>query len=363
MMKKKKDSKVVIILGAGFSAGTDLPIQSQLLKEVEKHFSKRKTGSWSRFNKFFREILGKDIAAFPIEDIFTILDKCLIDYEQFHGRSIEEIESANQDILHSLRNFLITRTSEVFKKQKNKFKKYSELANGLLAIRKKFKKKDKISIISLNWDNYFEKMLLSKRTNFKKLGLDYCTYDYSFGNNRWIPSILRKAKGQLNLKILKPHGSINWGYCNNCGRLYITFGEARLQKFQCIKYCNKIFRRGIHLTPLMITPTFLKEISNRSLIDIWNNAGIELSEASRIIFIGYSLRPEDFHFRFLLLKHVSPKAEVYVFDHVDQNNVSKKEIEREFYNRYRNFFQKNKTLKLSIAGWENEIEKILGLLE
>jgi hypothetical protein len=45
-----------------------------------------------------------------------------------------------------------------------------------------------------------------------------------------------------------------------------------------------------------------KNLNNTHLKMVWQNAMIDLREANRIVFLGYSFPLADFEFRYLLLK-------------------------------------------------------------
>jgi NAD-dependent SIR2 family protein deacetylase len=368
------NDKSILILGAGFSVSANIPTQENLFSEIDNwasssvstHSQKEK---WNEFKKFFKLSLGKSITDYNVEDIFTIFDISQIQKEGFRSFTYQEIQQASHCLLSSIRQYLIYVVDDSFRYKLGKYSCYADLATKLLDKRHNYGNKDKMSIISLNWDNYFDKMLayrISSRHAYyqnahdKNMSLDYCTYDYSLANNKsTIPSILKKASGYTNLKILKPHGSTNWGYCSNCTRLYISDGEKIKSTFECIKYCNKRFKRKhIALTPIMITPTFLKDLGNLHLKNVWSNAGIEISEANKLIFIGYSLRPEDFYFRQLLAKSYRSETEIYVYDFCNAAGLYSKK-EKEIKNKYMNFFQKSKIIEVKVDGWENNIDEIV----
>lgn len=366
-------AKTVIILGAGFSVGTHLPMQNSLLNDIDTFV----TGStntdlktqWKSFTLFFKNNIGSDIRTYLIEDLFTIFDNCLIENEQFRGRNLRIISKANQALLHTMRDYLIHTIDANYKSQVGSFKKYSQLALELLKLRKKFGDEDKVSIISLNWDNYFEKMLTYRISThnalYKNVSLDYCTYDYNFSYQRNShPSIMKKAYGKTNFKILKPHGSVNWGYCSNCGRLYISYGKKIAKEFECTKYCNKTYSRQVKLSPIMITPTYLKDLTNMHLKSIWSNSSIEISEADRLVFIGYSLRPEDFYFRYMLAKNFKTKAEIKVYDYTDKTDpVDIDSYKRQISNKFEGFFQKATNVEVFVNGWENNIAEIVNFVD
>jgi hypothetical protein len=85
-------------------------------------------------------------------------------------------------------------------------------------------------------------------------------------------------------------------------------------------------------------PTFLKNFSNPQYKLIWQNAGIELSEASRIVFIGYSLPQADFEMRQLLSRMIRDDAKIIVVDYGDKLNTKTSETIK----RYNVFFGNRK---------------------
>ena len=86
-------------------------------------------------------------------------------------------------------------------------------------------------------------------------------------------------------------------------------------------------------------PTYLKNLSNPQYKLIWQNAGIELAEAERIVFIGYSLPQADFEMRQLLARMVREDAKIEV---VDFGSATDPRIE-DLVKRYSVFFGKRKT--------------------
>ena len=75
---------------------------------------------------------------------------------------------------------------------------------------------------------------------------------------------------------------------------------------------------------------------------MWQNAGIELSEASKIVFIGYSLPQADFEMRQLLSRMVRNNAAIEVVDYGNETDPKiidlKKRYEVFFGNRKPKFY-------------------------
>ena len=101
-------------------------------------------------------------------------------------------------------------------------------------------------------------------------------------------------------------------------------------------------------------PTFLKDLSNPQYKLIWQNAGVELSEAERIIFIGYSLPSADFEMRQLLSRMVRDNAAITVVDFGEEQS----EIIKNMKMRYKTFFG-NRSIDFCLDGAKKYIEENL----
>jgi hypothetical protein len=72
---------------------------------------------------------------------------------------------------------------------------------------------------------------------------------------------------------------------------------------------------------------------------VWQNAGVELMEAKRLVFVGYSLPNADFEFRQLLSRMVHQDALVEVVLYEGSSDNDKRRFRAE-QDRYRQFFGK-----------------------
>lgn len=82
----------------------------------------------------------------------------------------------------------------------------------------------------------------------------------------------------------------------------------------------------------------MKNFSNPQYKLIWQNAGIELSEATKIVFIGYSLPQADFEMRQLLSRMTRKNAKIIVVDYGNKDDTKTAETIK----RYNVFFGKRK---------------------
>jgi NAD-dependent SIR2 family protein deacetylase len=142
-----------------------------------------------------------------------------------------------------------------------------------------------------------------------------------------------------NVKLLKLHGSMIWLQCPNCQRLFVQFG-LKEEILECVGHtlCRHCHRSGYEnqLTGSLVMPTFLKDLSNFQIKLVSQNAGVELMEAKRLVFIGYALPNADFEFRQLLSRMVDQDAVVEVV--LYEGPTDDKRRYKSEQNQYRQFF-------------------------
>jgi uncharacterized Zn-finger protein len=215
----------------------------------------------------------------------------------------------------------------------------------------------------------------------RRIFLDLCFHDYAEdAETDRIVSTYAKAKNRRNIKFLKLHGSLNWLICSYCGRVFVDYRHdtaiKELSRDCFCRYCSKTFV-DTETTPqrhsLIITPTFIKDLGNLHLKNIWHNAFIDLTEADHIVFIGYSFPPADFEMQCLFKKALKADMKISVILHKTDNpnyyeeELRKREIpdafRKEFIaklvlpeTRYRNFFGGEK-IRFAYQGLEGYIEE------
>jgi hypothetical protein len=231
-----------------------------------------------------------------------------------------------------------------FDESKNKYSQfYEELIRRRVGVGDaKARKEDPFTIITLNWDTIPD-FLIQKIGKSYKAAVDYACYDYDLeGAKRHVPSLRLKSKGSFNIKLLKLHGSLNWLICTCCGRLFSTTKNWTWPPVAFLHDQKCRFCKTVDLENLIITPTLVKEISHTQLKNIWHNALIDLQEAGRIVFVGYSFPLADFEFRYVLLKAITgnPSVSIRAVLYPPDNSCNdEKRWERNLTEeRYSNFF-------------------------
>jgi NAD-dependent SIR2 family protein deacetylase len=236
-----------------------------------------------------------------LEDIFTSFDKTLIAKEHGHYFTYPEMDNIRYSIMRLFVYYFGLRTS----RHKLELEDYIQTVNYVLH------NKSNLSVITTNWDTIFE-LYLHKY----KISIDLCLNKpyFKFDSKR-----ISNFKNKDAIKLIKIHGSINWSKCLSCGFVSIVekkphdeflFNDKVEEK---CTICKKVaIGNTIQLQPEIITPTMIKSISSQLYSNLWREASIELSEADKVIFIGYSLPTADFEFRYLLKRNIKPTAQIDV---------------------------------------------------
>lgn len=287
---------------------------------------------------FLEDVFGlnstnaNELKNFQLEDLFTVLDRCIINQEKFG-------KYQNADIIQIRKSLGVCINSLISQKLESKMSPfYDELANAILKQRVNAgQEKDPFAFIVLNWDILLDNAIFrtykhSTDPKIQKCCIDYCCYSTPLGmpdhNHR---SIEVKAKGLYNLKIQKLHGSLNWLTCTDCSILFYRMEEKIALREINDEKCPSPCPRQSLLKSLLIEPTFVKDLNNTHLRMIWHNALLDLMDAERIVFIGYSLPVADVEFRYLLKKRIDKESEIKVI-------LTKTDERAQSIENYKSFF-------------------------
>lgn len=342
--------KTVYVLGAGFSVEAGAPTQAAILREAFALYKDNPdyfvSAKFNEFTSFLREqlnIADDRFSTVDLEDIFTPLDRCLAEGSQFRGISLDKIMTVRESVF-----YVVGRTIQLLLNNTRNSKDYIEIfadyLTELSSIRAgvEYKRNDPVSVISTNWDILLDNSIyrsLQAHEHYNGV-VDYCCYISSKDENDTTvtPGLEKLGQGGFNVKLLKLHGSLNWLQCPRCARLYAKFFEKEAMRSfdysSSCRHCDRNFceEKGRHLlSQNLIMPTYLKNLSNPQYRIIWQNAGIEISEADKIVFIGYSLPQADFEMRQLLSRMTRKNAKIHIVDHLPEE---KREALREHWLKF-----------------------------
>lgn len=111
-------------------------------------------------------------------------------------------------------------------------------------------------------------------------------------------------------------------------RLYVSFQEKKNPEQHSCRHCDKNFpevENNHILYSNLIMPTFIKDLTNPQYKIVWQNAGIEISEADELVFIGYSLPNADFEMKQLLSRMTRKNAKITVVSYCKDEDKDKKQ--------------------------------------
>ena len=367
-MKEKK--KIVYVVGAGFSVEAKAPSQEALVKEIfnlhdinPRIFEPNKINEFKDFLNDTLNIPSNLHNTIPLEDIFTPLDSCIANNISFRNLTVSELMIKRQLVFELIGLTLQELLRNSPKKYIDDFAKHV-VQSAKSRMNNNYRKKDPISIVSTNWDILLDNSLYNEIQKSGELGVvDYCCYisSYDTDDETVKPGLEILGKGGFNVKLLKLHGSLNWLQCPKCHRIYVKFNRkiamnpfGNINKPTC-RHCDNNFGEQIShdLIANLIMPTYLKDLSNPQYKIIWQNAGIEFSEAKKIVFIGYSLPQADFEMRQLLSRMVDTNTEIEV---VNWKNPDKPYIYEDLIKNYKQFFGREiDHYELGTSNYLNEI--------
>lgn len=267
----------VYILGAGASKPDGVPLMGEFITEGLKQWDGDDNILGGLF-KFIQTELKKNISltgGLPNKEMFEAARYA--DREiGIEGLLEAAVELKDREAKIAAEHFIF-KTIEKTSSQCSCLRKF--VANK---IKGDLKSDFSIGIVSFNYDILLERSLLFNSLNQK---FSYIISSFELPCNRG-SYYMKKYKGEI--KLFKPHGSLNWALCDKCKN--IQHNWSRRYKSVNKSYCNKCGQKG--LTHLLVAPVKNK-INNDIFKSLWSEAEKFLKEAQEIIVIGYSFREAD----------------------------------------------------------------------
>jgi NAD-dependent SIR2 family protein deacetylase len=157
-----------------------------------------------------------------------------------------------------------------------------------------------VSIITTNFDYAVEwNLLTAAEAKSAHLRVDY---GFNWRDVEGGEIYLRPADPRF--RFFKLHGSVDWLKCERCGFIYVnptediyslSFSNKKIDATKC--HCDYW-----PLKPVLVTPSFNRNVRDTNLSQIWRNALEELRLADEWVIVGYSLPGEDFNIRSLFMR-------------------------------------------------------------
>ena len=337
---------ITIFLGAGASAAENLPIQNELFSQYFKYIlpkdkDKKMNKELAKFFKdlFFIDVVNQDVEKinFPtFEEVLGVLDLAEEKRESFKHYKSESYNDDNNTSISYIRQCLIMLTAYSLNNANSSSNSYHKLLISNLI------KENLIydtNFISANYDIHIDNAIASiyNEKNFPVMlnyGVDFANFNIC--ENSW-----KKPNGQM-INLYKIHGSLNWLYCPICNSLTLTPYEGGVMRI--IEKINqaKCLNCGELTVPIIVPPTYFKNMSNVFLSTVWHEAEKTLRDSDVLVFCGYSFPEADMHIKYLL-KRVQTSRKKDNLKIIVVNNHSKKRnsLREKEKNRYERFLGKD----------------------
>ncbi|SRR6266851_2175696 len=308
-------SDVVILLGAGASVESGAPLMADFLQVADDLMRGAKAGNdRQHFVKVFEAIAAlKPIPAqisldtYNLESVFSAFEMGAL-VGRLGDLSLADIEAARTGMVRVItrtlqESMLFPLTGSAPALALNPTQHYEQFANALNAIVQcagPLHNRPALgypTVISLNYD-------LGLDLALSKLGINY-----TYGFEDKLPDNI--------VKVLKLHGSLNWGQCAACGvALYWKIDDFLNSRFASLVVSKDgktaTLPIGDHINglrcqpcgqpakdgPLLVPPTWNKT-EQKPIRNVWRHAAKELSEVRYLFFIGYSFPGTDLYLRHL----------------------------------------------------------------
>jgi len=373
----------VLVVGAGFSSYAGLPLTSEFteslldLGDVSQARTKSMVGFLRRFIAQAFDHLPSARAEFwpELEDVFTSIDLSA-NFGHHLGSRYEPAA------LRTVRRALIARIITMLRERYSEARvRHDEQWETLERVFSTLDVED-TGFINMNWDTVIEEGLA--RTH------DVSRIVYGCGAKpaKFVGRGVRKRKieGGRVARVLKLHGSINWLYCDSCREVFwfppnqarriasqliterdwntIEATEGSSRKYRgASRTCPRC--QAVGLSTRLATFSYRKALDFPMFHKTWFAAERLLHDARTWVFIGYSLPPADYEFKYLLkrvqLARTKPPKFVVVTGGSDQRMLDTT------YRNYQRFFgrgitRQGKESSFFVDGLEGPaIDRLTGL--
>ena len=334
--------KTAIFLGAGASAAEGAPIQTNLFKDYFNLIRSRNRFVTQEHERelasFFALMFDLDVdngdldnMLFPtFEEALGVLDLADLKNEAFKDFANINFAS-NSGRIKFLRLYLVYLMADIIN---DKLRNSGSIHRNLIRNLNSNGTLNNTIFLTTNYDILCDNAILNLYPDRKvDYGVDFVNYpeENHFNNNL------------TSIKLFKLHGSLNWLYCPTCNNLRITpyeKGVYTLMIDPASSYCQTC---ETVYSPIIVPPTFYKDLSKVFLSQVWNKAENELSKIDHLIFCGYSFPDADIHVKYLI-KRIQKNRSLsrpVKFTVINNHTGKKAETKKEEKLRFQRFLGSN----------------------
>jgi NAD-dependent SIR2 family protein deacetylase len=339
-MTTEASNRNVFILGAGFSASAGAPLIHDFLARSREFYDDPSSGldpeereRFSRVFKFKRDMAqAREKVRIDLDDIEQLFG--LVEISQRLGKTSQETRN---DTVYLIAKTLELATKSVRLRRRVGFNSNVEILGKISPLPNVFRQQPATGPPSFQVDMYdyvasLVGGLLDDPDRRQSRNDTVITFNYDLvlddalrrigiEPEYHIPaeflSAAEDATPRGTFSVLKLHGSTNWGVCAACNKSVVllpTKATASPAQFRTLR-CRKCQAQKYH--PLLIPPSWDKSEYGRIMQSVWTKAVEELTSATRICIIGYSMPETDAFFKYLLTLALSENHQLYKLIVVD----------------------------------------------
>jgi NAD-dependent SIR2 family protein deacetylase len=267
----------VVFLGAGFSRGATggaSPVMSDFFTRLDR---RKYWELWS----FLEQLIGNPKQA-NVEQTLLTLDQLAISPLDGVEPFFDEVRKRHQRVRSELDSYML----EILGKM--------EIPDDNWPADLLFRAASTTTVITTNYDNLAERILSHQK------GLRHRTKNTNCHHCKLCAILSDECRcdGDLSLEeawkgsLLKLHGSISWRRCMNAD---CSTQQCLLPDKHCRPFSNeKCATCGGPCSPVLVPPSMVKTFDKfRGLKQVWSAAYRALTEASSILFWGFSFPTSD----------------------------------------------------------------------
>lgn len=284
--------RTTFFFGAGASAAlTDEPVLSSnlLALALKRPPPDCPQGDLARLQSLVTFLSGNDEGRSvpPTDEVLSLIEACIDDDIALGGQwDVVNLQQARRSLVSLIYHFVehVVHASGGIADGASS----APDQNPFVRMIRNWPKDSRLAAVSLNWDCLFE-------NTYAQIAACNGTIDYGIAlkGHDCRPYVANSDA----LLVLKPHGSLSWGECTVCGMLLLETPPYRaVEALPCVS-C------GVgRIRTVLVPPTFRDTRRPWYLDAIWARVEEEIRESDRLIFVGYSLPPQDLDARIHLLR-------------------------------------------------------------
>jgi len=269
----------VYFFGAGVSKEAGVPTQKEIWERIVSRWQETKD-QWMKEILEFAAYLnfGADANNIQVDtaELLTLIDLALEQNAALGRYDGENLRKIHRYLIHAMCDVLET---QIEPEKMDVFRDFCRILSP------------EDTVITLNYDTVVDRIISHH--------IGSVSYGFQFSSWRNEYFVCGNDGKQL---ILKPHGSLNWLYCNCCNKIYRAFPKK--EGPMPPKTDETCPWDGNALHEVIITPSFQKKFLVPQLHNIWVQCFDRIRTAREINFVGYSFPPGDIHIIYLIKRAV-----------------------------------------------------------